>query len=146
MLSVSMLGGCGREPAAPDYPRRFGQQVLTGLVYAETGEPVAGARVRVTGVTVDFPASEPSRPTISVGGCSGAYWWVDSALTTSSQGRFAKNIGFGPVSQVQCVAVEVMPPLASGLQNGLAWVPAMRATSDTDVPDTTRVVLVLTRD
>lgn len=141
MLSVSMLGGCGREPTVT-YPRRFGQQVLTGLVYAETGEPVAGANVRVTGVLVGTTLT----PTISVGGCSGPKWLIDSAITTSGAGTFAKTIGFGPGATTMCVAVEVTPPSGSSLRGGLARVPEMRATSDTDDPDTTRVVLVLTRN
>ena len=141
-LAVFMLAGCGREPTTPVYPRRFGQQVLAGLVYAETGEPVVGANVRVTGVLVGTLLT----PTISVGGCSGPKWLVDSAMTTSGAGTFAKTIGFGPGETTMCVAVEVTPPSGSSLRSGLAWVPEMQATSDTDVPDTTRVWLVLTRD
>lgn len=140
MMLPAVLGGCGREPTTT-YPRRFGQQVLAGLVYAETGEPVAGANVRVTGV-LDGGTSR----TISVGGCFGANWFVDSALTTSSKGTFTKTIGFAPGGLTLCVAVEVSPASGSALRSGLAWVPEMRATSSTDVPDTTRVVLVLTRN
>ncbi|MHB8838424.1 MAG: hypothetical protein ACYC7F_05675 [Gemmatimonadaceae bacterium] len=145
MLTVTLLGGCGREPVTPEFPRRFGQQVLAGFVYAETGEPVVGANVRITGVTNGGLPSAPSRPAISVGGCSGPDWSVDSASTTSSDGRFARPIGFGPWPNSKCVAVEVTPPPGSPLRGGIAWVPEMRATSDTDVPDTTRVVLLLTR-
>jgi hypothetical protein len=142
VLSISMLGGCGREPTVPVSPRRFGQQVLAGFVYAETGEPVAGAKVRVTSVLLGTLMP----PTIFVGGCSGGVWLVDSTVTTSSTGTFAKTIGFAPGGITMCVAAEVTPPPGSSLRSGLAWVPEMRATSDTDVPDTTRVVLLLTRN
>ncbi len=141
LLSVAVLGGCGREPTVT-YPRRFGQQVLSGLVYAETGEPVAGANVRVTGMMVGGSLT----PTTSIGGCSGANWFVDSALTTSSAGTFTKVIGFAPGGITMCVAVEVRPPTGSSLRVGFARVPEMRATSGTDVPDTTRVILVLVRN
>lgn len=147
--SVAIIGvlliaviSCGRDPGDIPTAPRGAYQILSGLVSDDRGGAVAGASVRITGVGVGF--SIP--PQVSIGGCTGSQWFVDSSQVTSSAGRFTFKVGFGPVTPPLCIAVEVSAPTNSGLRNGLAWIPNVFPTSTSSTPDTTRVFVSLPRE
>lgn len=140
-LTLAGLFACSREPTAPPSEQRGAFQILSGLVTDGLGAVIAGVPVRVTGVAVGF--SFP--PQVSVGGCTGNRWFTDSLQAKSAARRFALRVGFGPITPPLCLVVEVPAPAHSGLRDGVASVTNVLPTSTTEVPDTTRVIVILGR-
>ncbi len=133
---------CGRDATGVPSVSRGAFQILAGMAVDERGVAVAGAPVRITGVVNGSTTS----PVVTIAGCSGFRWFVDSLQTTAGDGRFAKSVGFGPGSVPLCLAVEVMPPTGATLKAGVAWVPNVFPTGSTGVPDTTRITVILQRN